>query len=282
MFSPQRYMGRTVLDSLAPWTVARPRPEALIKLFCFPYAGGSAAVFRSWAADLPDGVEIHALQLPGRAGRIVEPPFTDLNALVRAIGAETVGLLDRPFIFFGHSLGAVVSFELARWLRREHRLLPEHLFVSGRRPPQVPPKQPPNYSKSDADLLASPQEMNGTPPEVLGNAEILGLMLPTLRADFQLVETYRYTEERPLACPITVFAGAADPEADPAHAEAWRLQTAGRFAAYTIGGDHFFINSHKPDLLRILRAEVTPILAANQLVRASALHALSHLHASTR
>jgi medium-chain acyl-[acyl-carrier-protein] hydrolase len=275
-------MGRSTLDSLALWAVAKPRRSALAKLFCFPYAGGSAAIFRSWAHDLPDSVEVHALQLPGRAGRIAETPFTDLSSLIAAIGPGTAALLDRPFAFFGHSLGAVVAFELARWLRCQHRLLPEQLFVSGRRAPQVPPRDPPNYAKSDADLIASLHEMNGTPPEILGHEELLGLMLPTLRADFQLVETYVHTPDRPLACPITVFAGAADPETEPAHLEAWRTQTCGRFTLHTIGGDHFFLNSHRLDLLRLVGAELAPILAANQLVRASALQALSHNQVTSR
>ena len=114
--------------------------------------------------------------------------------------------------------------------------------------------------------------MNGTPPEVLDNAELLGLMLPMLRADFQMIETYAYAEDRPLGCPITVLVGAEDPETEPEWCDGWRVHTTSRFATHTIAGDHFFINTHRADLLEVLRTELKQTLDANPLlVRQSAL-----------
>jgi medium-chain acyl-[acyl-carrier-protein] hydrolase len=269
-------MNRSVVESPPLWTVVKPRPHALVRLFCCPYAGGNAAIYRPWAIDLPDSIEVRALQPPGHAGRIAETLFTDLLAFVAAAGPQTVGLLDRPFALFGHSLGAIVAFELARWLRRHQRVRPEHLFVSGRRAPQFPETDEPNYSKNDADLIASLHEMNGTPPEVLENAELLGLMLPMLRADFEMIETYAYVADQPLGCPITVFSGATDPETQPEWVDAWRIHTTSRFAAHTLPGDHFFINTHRPDLLELLRTELKQTLDANPLLaRQSALRAPS-------
>lgn len=264
-------MGHSTVEPAALWTVVAPRPHALIRLFCCPYAGGNATVFRSWAAELPASIEVRALQPPGHFGRIADAPLTNLLALVATAGPQTVALLDRPFVLFGHSLGSIVAFELARWLRRHHPAPPEHLFVSGRRAPQFPETDPPHHSKSDADLIASLQEMNGTPPEVLANAELLGLMLPMLRADFEMVETYAYVEDRPLSCPITALDGATDPESEPAWIDGWREHTTSRFARHTIAGDHFFINTHRADLLSLLRAELKQTLDGQLLVRASEL-----------
>lgn len=242
------------------WTVAKRHPNARLRLFCFPYAGGNAAVFRSWSFELPDEIEVYALQLPGRANRLVEAPFKRLPDLVPVLAQITADLIDRPFAFFGHSLGAVLSFEIARWLRRHRRLVPTHLFVGGRRAPQVPPSEEPNYQKADHELLSSLGALNGTPVEVLRNAELLALMLPTLRADFELIETYQYTDEPPFACPITVVDGSDDPWTEDDGREAWRRQTTGRFAAHVVDGDHFFIHAKADELMRLVQAELVPCL----------------------
>ena len=246
-------MARSSADS---WIVARPRPNASLKLLCLPYAGGNASVFRSWAVDLPADIEVSALQLPGRAGRIAMPLFTRLPPLIDDIGPDTADAIDRPFVLFGHSLGAVLAFELARWLRRRHWLQPLHLFVAGRRAPQTPDDVPPNYCKTDEGLIASLREMNGTPPEVLDNTELLELMLPTIRADFEVVETYEYVDVAPLDCPITVFEGADDPETHAHDLDDWRVQTRGRCSRHVVPGHHFFINTHTRDLLRLMQREL--------------------------
>jgi medium-chain acyl-[acyl-carrier-protein] hydrolase len=257
-------MRRSISESSACWTVVKPRPQALIRLFCCPYAGGNATLFRPWALELPETIEVRALQPPGRATRMAEKPFTNLAAFVEAIGPHTVELIDRPFVLFGHSLGAIVAFELARWLRRHHRSRPEHLFVSGRRAPEIPESDPPKYTKSDEDLVASLHEMNGTPPEVLAHEELLGLMLPMVRADFQMIETYEYVEERPLGCPITVLSGEADPEDGPEDVAGWRSHTSSRFTQHTLAGDHFFINTNHAEVLRLVRTELARTLDASQ------------------
>jgi medium-chain acyl-[acyl-carrier-protein] hydrolase len=239
------------------WRVVQEGPDATLRLFCFPYAGGNASTFQKWAGRLPPDVAIYAIQLPGRVNRLKEPPFTRIPPLVEVLSAELLPLLDRPFALFGHSLGALVSFEIARQLARSDRT-PRHLFVSGRRAPYLDDQDAPRYLQNDEDFLATLHDLQGTPPELLEHAELLELMLPTLRADFELAETYRYAEGPPLRCPITVFGGRDDEESEGDRLEAWRVHTTERFAVHMLEGDHFSIQTSADDLLRRLGADLAP------------------------
>lgn len=241
-----------------PWCILTKRNRhARLRLFCFPYAGGSASIFQSWHAGLPDHVEVHAIQLPGRANRISEVPLTRVWKLVALLVEALMPLLDRPFAFFGHSLGAILGFEVARRLRCDWEIQPERLFVSGRRAPQIPDTDPPCYFKSDEDFLARLDDLKGTHPDVRSNTELVRLLLPTLRADFELAETYQYLENPRLTCPITVFGGRDDEETMNGRLEGWRLQTSGDFALNILDGGHFFIHTHENDLLSLLRLELS-------------------------
>ena len=238
------------------WVVPRPNPDAGLRLICFPYAGGNASMCRSWHASLPWDVEVCAAQLPGRANRISEPAFNRLAGLVEAIGAVIEPLCDRPVALFGHSMGAVVAFEVARWLRRHGRPAPVHLLVSGRRAPHLPQTRPPNYLANDEEFIAKLGELNGTPPDLFRHPEILQLLLPTLRSDFQAIETYQYTEEPPLNCPITVFGGRDDEESGGVMLDAWQRHTKVNCSKHLMDGGHFFIHSDEPRLLSLLRLEL--------------------------
>jgi medium-chain acyl-[acyl-carrier-protein] hydrolase len=193
------------------WVRSKPNPQAALRLLCFPYAGGTASVFRAWHLALPE-VEVYGIQLPGRANRFLEPAFTRAPDLVEVLAPALEGLFDKPFVFFGHSMGAIISFELARWLRCHGKPLPRRLFVSGRRAPQTPDAVPPRYLLNDVDFITSLSELNGIPDEVMNNPELVRLALPALRADVELSETYEYREEPPLECPITAFGGVDDNE----------------------------------------------------------------------
>lgn len=175
-------------------------------------------------------------------------PFTQIEPLVGAIAQVLLPYLDKPFAFFGHSMGAIVSFELARLLRRQHEREPVHLFVSGRRAPQISPLQPDIHTLSEPAFLDRLRRLNGTPKAVLENAELMQLLLPTLRADFAVVETYIYAAEPPLNCPITVFGGLQDDEVGLDGLQAWRQHTDASFALQLFPGDHFFLHS-APELL---------------------------------
>jgi medium-chain acyl-[acyl-carrier-protein] hydrolase len=247
----------TATPNLKFWIAPpQPNPDAYLRLFCFPYAGGSALTFRTWPDRLPTTVEVCPVELPGRGTRLPEPPFTRLSSLVATIARALLPYLDKPFAFFGHSMGALVSFELTRLLRREYGLSPVHLFVSSRRAPHVQDPNPLIHALPEPEFLEELRRLNGTPEAVLESAELMQLLLPTLRADFAVIETYAYTAESPLNCPITAFGGLQDRELSYENLEAWREQTQASFSLNMLRGDHFFLHSAQPSLLQFLSQEL--------------------------
>jgi medium-chain acyl-[acyl-carrier-protein] hydrolase len=244
----------SVLDS---WIIRRkPSPQARLRLFCFPYAGGGVSIFRAWSDTLPADVEVCPLQFPGRGTRLMEPPFTQLSPLVQAIAEALFPLLDKPFAFFGHSLGALVSFELARRLRRQYAVQPVRLFISADRAPQIPNRDPAIHSLPEGEFLTELRRLKGTPTELLEDEEVMQIMLPVLRADFAVYETYRYSTEPPLNCPISAFGGLQDHRVNRGDLEAWRDHTGVSFSLTMFPGDHFYLNTTQPALLQALSQEL--------------------------
>lgn len=241
------------------WFISpKPNPTARLNLFCFPYAGSGTQVYWKWADYLPQGVELHLAQLPGRGTRLLETPYTRMLPLVQTIADAMDSYTDKPFALFGHSMGAIISFELAR-LRRE-RLDPVQLFVSGCRAPQMRPTDYRTFDWPEAEFIADLRRLNGTPPEVLEHPELMQLMLPLLRADFEVIQTYSYAEGEPLKCPITAFGGLEDHEVLANHLEGWREQTTAAFTCRRFPGDHFFINASQSLILRALAQDLYQLL----------------------
>lgn len=232
----------------------KPCPEARLRLFCFPYAGAGALIFRTWPDGFPADVEVCSIQLPGRGTRLMERPFTQLSSLVEALAEALVPLLDKPFAFFGHSLGALVSFELARRIRGQYGVHPVRLFVSAGRAPQIPNRDAPLHTLPETEFLAELRRLNGTPGELLDHKELMEIMLPVLRADFAMFETYVYSTGAPLNCPISAFGGLQDRRVSKSDLEAWRIQTGVSFSLRMLPGDHFFLT--QPLLLRALSQEL--------------------------
>ncbi len=233
-----------------PWIAYRkPRPHARLRLLCFPYAGGGALAYRSWTTQMPPEVDVLPVQLPGRERRLREKPYTRLGPLVEAAARALVPHLDRPFAIFGHSMGALIGYEVAQWLRREQGLEPVHLLVSARRSLSLPPDPDDYYKLSDPELTEQLREMNGTPAEVLEHPELMELMLPLLRADFELNDTHQPVAHPPLECPVTAFGGLEDEDVSREELEAWRAVTAGPFQLRMFAGDHFYLHRHQ-DALR--------------------------------
>lgn len=239
----------------------KPNPQANLRLFCFPYAGGGALSFRTWPNGLPTTIEVCAVELPGRGTRMRLAPFTRHDPLVEALAQALLPYLDKPFALFGHSMGGLVSFELARLIRRKYGLLPVHLFVSGRRAPQVPDPDPPIHALPEPAFKEELRRLNGTPEAVLENKELMQLLIPILRADFAVLETYVYATEPPLECPITAFGGLQDCKVSCDHLEAWRNQTSASFSLQMLPGDHFFLNSAQALLLQSLTRQLTRLQA---------------------
>jgi medium-chain acyl-[acyl-carrier-protein] hydrolase len=234
-----------------------PKPQARLRLFCFPYAGGSALTYRSWFRYCPEEVEVCPIQLPGRENRLLEDPFTRISPLVECLAEALAPHLSLPFAFFGHSMGAIISFELARTLQRHlPPLRPVHLYVSGYPAPRQLDPELPVYNLPLPLFLARLRNLQGTPEEILQNEELLQLLLPALRADFEVSETYQYTPGPPLPCPITVFCGRQDIEAPPSSVSGWEQQTSRPCRFHFFQGGHFFVHHEQKSVLDALTPEL--------------------------
>jgi medium-chain acyl-[acyl-carrier-protein] hydrolase len=225
-----------------------------LRLFCLPYAGAGASLFASWPELLPDGVELNAVQLPGRENRLREEPFTRLQPLLEVLSEAIRPYLDLPFALLGYSFGALLAFELARCLRRDGAPLPQHLFVLGRRAPHLNNPEPPVHRYSDPELVAWMRDLGGTPTLILEHPELLPIFLPILRADLTLHETYAYRPEAPLDLSISAFGGLRDSQAGREELEAWKEHTNGRFNLRLYPGGHFFLKSYQAMVVRDISA----------------------------
>lgn len=244
-----------------PWLTNYCRnPGASLRLFCFPYAGGGASVFRTWGESLPASVEVCPVELPGRETRLKEAPFTRLVSLVDALLPALLPHLDKPFALFGHSMGALVAFELARELSSQNAPGPVSLFVSGSGGPQTLGARPSLYDRSDPELRERLRRLNGTPKAVLDHEELMRLILPIIRADLAVCETYTYEDSAPLSCPILAFGGMQDRLVTPERLKAWGDQTRSAFSHWMLPGDHFFLHSAQRLLLWILAGELERIV----------------------
>ncbi|HSG38984.1 MAG TPA: thioesterase II family protein [Thermoanaerobaculia bacterium] len=237
-------------------------PRARVRMFCFPYAGGGASVYRGWGKSLPADVEVCPVQLPGRESRMREPAFDRSEPMVTAIADALAPYMDLPFVFFGHSMGAALGFELSRELRRRGKALPLHIFVSGRRAPQMPPREEPIHALPEPEFLLKLRELNGTPEEVLQHEELMRLLIPILRSDFAVNETYEYKEEEPFDFGISAFGGLGDEDVTREDVEAWQVHTRGRFRMRMLPGDHFFINGSKDLVLESVSRDLAEVTAA--------------------
>lgn len=213
---------------------------------------------------MPPSVQALAVELPGRGGRLKETPFRKVEDLVPVLGQLISCYMDRPFAFFGHSMGAVIGFELARYMRRVYDTMPVHLFVSGRRAPTTPEPNPPSYNLPEPEFVEELRTLNGTPKEVLENPELMRLMIPLLRSDFELIQTYSYVSEPPLDCPITAFGGLADEEVERDVIEPWRQETNARFTLRMLPGDHFFLRTSEAAIAHVLAQELGRFAASGQ------------------
>ena len=241
---------KDVVNKKNPWIPQfKPNTQAKLRLFCFPYAGGTTYIFHQWSNFLPHNIELCPVELPGRRTRFKETPYQSIDSLLDGLSTALMPYLDRPFAFFGHSMGGLVSFELTRLLRKSYNLSPKHLFISGYRAPQLPNPNPPISHLDDTDFKEELIKLGGTHPEILKNAEIMELLIPLLKADFAIVENYTYQNEPPLDIPITAFGGTIDPRASQGELEAWKSQTSANFELHMFDGGHFFIDEQKSQLL---------------------------------
>lgn len=239
--------------------VARPA----LRLFCFPYAGGSAGVFRNWPRGLDPRIDIVAIQLPGRGVRAGEAPITDFPWLVEEVGAAVAATGSRvPFVFYGHSLGALLAFEVCRRARRLGLRRPAMLFASGRQAPHCPVRRRPVAQIDDDEFLAELRTLKGTPPTVLDNAELMQFLLPLIRADFALLDSWRFEHDEPLDLPIVIMNGRADEHAAPEGAAQWARWTRAGSEMLSYEGGHFFLQEQERAVVRDVAERLAACLGA--------------------
>ncbi|MGH8383430.1 thioesterase II family protein [Pseudomonas sp.] len=231
-----------------------------LNLLCLPYSGASAMVYSRWRRKLPAWLNLRPVELPGRGARMGEPVQTDMQALARQLASEQRLAASQPYALLGHSLGALLAFELAHELQGLGCPSPVALFACG----TAAPTRREDYDgsnwhepKSDAVLIEELRKLQGTPEEVLANQELMSLTLPVLRADFLLCGRYTYRQRPPLHCPLHVLGG-EDDRASEAQLLAWRRETLGDFSLQTFPGGHFFIHEHEDRVLGVLSAALEP------------------------
>jgi medium-chain acyl-[acyl-carrier-protein] hydrolase len=238
------------------WIVRHiPRPQSRVRLICFPHAGGAAWAYQRWVPRLPTDVELCAVELPGHGTRIREPLLEDFDAVFGQMVEALQPEFDRPLCLFGHSLGAILAFEVARRLR-SGSVEVVHLFVSGHNAPQNARDVEDVSQLDDAALTDRLIKLNCSPPAVLHNSELMRLVLPVIRADFAIYSSYAYRDNGPLSCPITTFGGIQDPHTELTGLQAWHHQTTGPFSLRQFMGDHFFVYHAEREILHLLAAEL--------------------------
>ncbi|MCB9450583.1 MAG: thioesterase [Anaerolineaceae bacterium] len=248
------------------WTVVfQPQAETHFRLFCFPYAGAGAVAYRTWGTALPQA-EVCAIRLPGRETRLREEPYTRMEPLVAALTDALLPMMDAPFAFFGHSMGSVLSFEVARRLRQLGYPLPLHLFASAWPAPQIGRAFPPISTLPDTDFVKGIQQRyGGIPAAILAEPDLLQIFIPILRADLSVMETYRYAAEPPLPCSISAYGGDQDTATTPDTLSAWGEQTTDFWDTHFFQGGHFYLQSQQSVLLRQLHGDLDQVLQLNDL-----------------
>ncbi len=232
-----------------------PNPHAKSRLFCFPYAGGGASAFRSWQKRLPD-VEIIALQLPGRESRVGETPLRTMQSAIELVEQTILPYLDRPFYFFGHSMGALIGYALANSLNEKRLALPIKLFLSGASPVPNPAKDYSVHQLEEDEFVSELEKLGGTPPEILADRELMSVFLPLLRADFEMAETAKCSERKKLDIPIVAFGGVDDDTVPPELLLKWKDYTLNTFRAHLLPGGHFFMQSAFGQLIALIASEI--------------------------
>lgn len=226
--------------------------EPHLRLFVFPPAGASASIFEGWQECFSKNIEIISLQYPGRQERLQELPITNIKELVRGVVEAITPLIDRPFAMLGSSLGALVAFETARLLRAVNGVEPSCLFMVCARSPQSQEPYPRFHAMTDVELIETLHSFGGIPLQVLDNAELLNLILPTIRSDSLISSNYSYDEDKPFTCPIVTVAGRHDHSVSLEQSASWRDQTTGQFGLEVIEGAHSLVNSNRQDLIKII------------------------------
>ncbi len=251
------------------FVIPKPNPHADLRLICFPYAGGSATTYMSWVKHLPQNIELVIVQAPGRGTRMFEKAFSTMASLTKELLTVFPNYTNKPYIFFGHSLGSRVAFELMSQLQHRSFPLPQYFIASGSRAPHIISSKKSIHHLPDDEFIAQLKLLNGTPQAVIENKELMELFLPLVRADFEIADNYCFTSKAIFNCPITVLSGKDDIDITQFHLESWGNFFNTKQEIHMIPGNHFFIESHKDVVLE----KVNEIIARALEIKTSRLSA---------
>jgi medium-chain acyl-[acyl-carrier-protein] hydrolase len=255
--------------SLNKWfVIPRPNPSAELRIFCFPYAGGSAVTYMDWVKHLPANIEVVIVQPPGRGPRMFESLFTNMDALITELVQLIPSMLNKPYIFYGHSLGSRVAFELMNQLKKHQLSLPIHFIASGSKGPHLLPIKKAIYQLPENEFIEELKQLSGTPTAVLENKELMDLFIPLLRADFEIADTYSYQGNEKFDCLLTVLGGEED-DITIEQLNSWKKFFNQEKQVNLLPGGHFFIDSHSEIVFKhvnqILQQSVEKLLMSTVL-----------------
>lgn len=240
----------TRIKSKNNYLVGTLNPNAPFRLFCFPYAGAGASAYNQWSRELSNVFEVFSIQLPGRENRIMEKPHTSMEELIACLAEDFHPYMDERTVFFGHSMGALIAFELTRYISNHYDKKPLHLFLSGTRHPDEQSFTRTIHDLPREEFIEELKRRNGTPEEFFENTELIDLILPYVRADFQICETYNYEVAQPINVPISSLSGDSDPFINKQFLEKWREETTSNFESVLFKGDHFYLHGEDKDKLK--------------------------------
>lgn len=230
----------------------------MINLFCIPYAGGSAAIYNRWKPYLNDDIRLTPVELAGRGKRFKEPFCDSLEEMADDVCKIIKVGMDSPYALFGHSMGGALVYELACRIKREQGKEPIHIFISGRRPPHIINSGKLLHELPFDDFKEEILKLGGTPKELFENKELMNIFLPILRADYRIIENYKYKQDKiVMSCGLTVLAGEKDDESDPKYMIEWKKYTKSQFSFYIFNGGHFFLHDNIDKITDIINHELT-------------------------
>jgi surfactin synthase thioesterase subunit len=235
-----------------------------LRLYCLPYAGGSARAFQSWPYVLPPDIAVYGVEYPGHGRRMSEPTLDRIDHLADHLVGALAGTPPGPYALFGHSMGALAAFEMSHQLASRGAPSPVLLVLSGRGAASLPASERPVHASSDATFLTRLRKLNATPPEALERSDLLDMMMPILRADFRAAETYVPASRRKLDIPIVAYGGLRDPHVDRDRLLGWADETTARCAVRMFPGDHFFLRRVRNKVLATLARDLMQALAASE------------------
>jgi surfactin synthase thioesterase subunit len=231
-------------------TCPQPKSQAKLRLYCLPFAGGGASIYHSWGKLLGSDIEVCPIQLPARENRYSETAYKNVELLAGVLAEKLKMHSHKPFAIYGHSMGALLAFELTRELQRNLAQMPQHLILGAHRAAHLPRNRRELYRLPDSLFIEELSKLGGFPAEVLSSSELMQFLMPTLKSDFELCETYQFKESEPLNCTIHCLAGKHDIEASPAVMSQWNIHTAAETFSHVFDAGHFFIKSHQNELLK--------------------------------